>query len=105
MTYGLPERTIHKIRTVFARYPQVEKAILYGSRANGTHKHGSDIDLTLCGTALTLNVLSRIMDDLDDLLLPYTMDVSIFRDIRDLAVIDHIQRVGVPLYETASEGR
>ena len=75
---------------------------MYGSRANGTHKHGSDIDLTLCGTDLTLNVLSRIMDDL---LLPYTMDVSILQDIRDLAVIDHIQRVGVPLYETAPGGR
>ena len=49
MKHGLPEHVLQKIRAVFARYPQVERAILYGSRAKGSHKNGSDIDLTLCG--------------------------------------------------------
>jgi len=39
------------------------------------------------------------MDELDDLLLPYTIDLSIFRDISDLDVIEHIERVGVIFYE------
>ena len=100
MKYGLPERVLHKIRAVFARYPQVERAVLYGSRAKGSHKNGSDIDLTLCGGAdLTLSTLHRIADDLDDLLLLYTFDVSIFHHISDPDVIGHIGRVGVALYE------
>ena len=100
LRFGLKETTIQKICGVLRRHPQVEKAILYGSRAKGNYKNGSDIDLTLRGTAdLTLNVLYRIMDELDDLLLPYTIDLSIFNDISDLEVIDHIQRVGVTFYD------
>ena len=100
MKYGLQDATIRKICAVFARYPQVEKAVLYGSRAKGNHKNGSDIDLTLYGGEdLTLNVLNKIMDELDDLLLPYTIDLSVFRDISDPDVIEHIERVGVIFYE------
>jgi predicted nucleotidyltransferase len=100
LRFGLKEPTIQKICTVLSHYPQVEKAILYGSRAKGNYKNGSDIDLTLHGnTDLSLNTLYRIMDELDDLLLPYTIDLSIFRDIGDPDVIAHIQRVGVTFYD------
>jgi len=50
------EATIRKIRAVLAEFPQVEKAVLYGSRAKGNYKNGSDIDLTLCGADFTLGV-------------------------------------------------
>ena len=96
---GLSDSVIEKICGVFACYPQVEKAVLYGSRAKGTYKTGSDIDLTLCGADLTLSVRHRIANELDDLLLPYTIDLSILRDIGDPDVIEHIQRVGMPMYE------
>ena len=97
---GLPESALQKIHAIFDRYPQVEKAILYGSRAKGTYKNGADIDLTLCGgDDLTLNVLCKIANDLDDLFLPYTIDLSIFHDINDPEVIGNIQRVGVTVYE------
>jgi len=100
MKHGLPTDVVRKITAVLARYPQVESATLYGSRAKGNYKSGSDIDLTLHGDeGLTLSVIYRILDDLDDLLLPYTIDLSIFHDIADPDVIDHIQRVGVPFYE------
>ncbi len=100
MRYGLPESTIEQICGVLARYPQVQRAILYGSRAKGNYKNGSDIDLTLCGGAdLTLQVLYKIMDELDDLLLPYTIDLSIMALITDPDVLAHIQRVGITFYE------
>lgn len=100
MRFGLPEATIEKISNVLARYPQVERAILYGSRAKGNYKNGSDIDLTLLGESnLTLRVLYRVMDELDDLLLPYTIDLSIFRNVNDANVRAHIERVGAVFYE------
>ena len=100
MKYGLPQSTIEKICTVLSHYPHVEKAILYGSRAKGNYKNGSDIDLTLRGGAdLSLNVIYKILDALDDLLLPYTIDLSIFNNIGDPDVIEHIQRVGVTFYD------
>lgn len=97
---GLPEPALQKIRAVFARYPQVEKAVLYGSRAEGTYRNNSDIDLTLRGgDDLTLNVLCKLANDLDDLFLPYTIDLSIFHDISDPDMIEQIQQVGVTVYE------
>ena len=97
---GLSDSVIQKICGVLTRYPQVEKAVLYGSRAKGSHRKGSDIDLTLCGGAdLTLSVRHTIATELDDLFLPYMIDLSIFRDIGDSDLIEHIQRVGTILYE------
>jgi predicted nucleotidyltransferase len=101
MRYGLSDGTIQKIHAVLKDYPQVDQAILYGSRAKGSYKNGSDIDLTLRGERLTLNVLYKILTDLDDLLLPYTIDLSILNDISDPDMIEHIQRVGVSFYEKA----
>jgi predicted nucleotidyltransferase len=99
MKYGLLESVIQKICLVLSKYPQVEKATLYGSRAKGNYKNGSDIDLTLHGNALNHNILYRIMDEIDDLLLPYTIDLSIFNMIRDTEVVEHINRVGVTFYK------
>jgi len=100
MKYGLQEATIQKICAVFVRYPQVEKAVLYGSRAKGSYRNGSDIDLTLLGGKdLTLDVMNKISNELDDLLLPYKIDLSIFHDISDPDVMENIRRVGVMFYE------
>ncbi|GIV16651.1 MAG: hypothetical protein KatS3mg022_2086 [Armatimonadota bacterium] len=100
MNHGLSEQVLKEIQRVLRKYPQVQRAVLYGSRAKGCYKPGSDIDLTLMGDEdLTLDVLYHIAWDLDDLLLPYTFDLSLFHQIDDPDVIDHIRRVGVVLYE------
>ncbi len=102
--FGLKDATIDRIHSVLGHYSQVEKAILYGSRAKGNYKNGSDIDLTLQGGEdLTLNIQYRIMEELDDLLLPYTIDLSIYSMIHDPDLIEHIQRVGVTFYERVGE--
>ena len=72
--------------------PEVEKAVLYGSRAKGTYRPGSDIDLTLCGGELNHTLLTQIVNKLDDLLLP---------SLTYPALLDHIRRVGVVLCETS----
>jgi predicted nucleotidyltransferase len=100
MKYGLDDTTIARIHGVIACYGQIDKAILYGSRAKGNYRAGSDIDLTLVGSHdLNLIVLYRIMDDIDDLLLPYTFDISLLHSISDPDVLDHIKRVGKVFYE------
>jgi predicted nucleotidyltransferase len=95
---GLKERTIASINGVFAGYPAVERAILYGSRAKGTFRDGSDIDLTLEGDDITGDQMNRIMEELDDLLLPYTFDLSLRRQIDNVDLLEHIERVGVVFY-------
>ncbi|WP_333875898.1 nucleotidyltransferase domain-containing protein [Methylobacter sp.] len=100
MKYGLKEQTIEQINSVFTRYPEVEQIILYGSRAKGTYKTGSDIDLTLKGNNLDLAMINKISNDIDDLLLPYSFDISIFNQISNANLVDHINRVGVACYES-----
>lgn len=105
MKYGLKTHVVEKINGVFAQHIEVKKVTLYGSRAKGNYKNGSDIDLTMHGDAdLTLNVMYKIMTELDDLLLPYMIDLSIFSTIGDPDVVEHIQRVGVLFYEIEATG-
>lgn len=95
---GLPAQAITAIQQVLAACPAVEQALLYGSRAKGNYKRGSDIDLTLKGDALGYRELLRLMDELDDLLLPYMIDLSIYAQIDNPALREHIDRVGVVFY-------
>lgn len=98
-TYGLPSHTTEAIRRVFSKYEKIDKAVLYGSRAKGSYKTGSDIDLTLIGTSLSLSELFQIENELDDLLLPYKIDLSIFYQLDNPDLISHIQSRGVVFYE------
>jgi type I restriction enzyme S subunit len=103
MKHGLTETTVAKIHAVLARFPAVEKAVLYGSRAKGNFKPGSDIDLTLQGAALTSDLRSAIASALDDLLLPYTIDLSLFDELNHAKLREHIERVGVLFYQRAKQ--
>ncbi|WP_347989138.1 nucleotidyltransferase domain-containing protein [Methylomonas sp. AM2-LC] len=97
--FGLKQHTISAISNVFARYSEIKQAVLYGSRAKGTYRNGSDIDLTLCGEALTYNQLERIETEIDDLLLPYAVDLSLYTHIDNADLLEHIQRVGQVFYQ------
>lgn len=96
---GLPPLTVKKIIGVLARHGGIDKAVLYGSRAKGNYKNGSDIDLTLYGSGLRHSDLLTIMAELDDLLLPYSIDLSLVGTIHHQELLEHIQRVGVVFYE------
>jgi predicted nucleotidyltransferase len=99
MNHGLTGQTVAQIHEVLARFPEVEKAVLYGSRARGNFKPGSDIDLTLLGADLTPGILGGIQNELEDGPLPYRFDLSIFSQITQADIIEHIHRVGVTFYE------
>ena len=96
--FGLPALTVERIAGVLARHPKVEKALLYGSRAKGNYKNGSDIDLTLCGEGLGFQELIAMVGELDDLLLPYTIDLSIFEMLDHAPLRNHIERIGQEFY-------
>jgi len=99
MRFGLKIEITEQIQTVLRKYKQVEKAILYGSRAKGNFRNGSDIDLTLVGKDLTLEIQYKIMEDLEELFLPYIIDLSIFHQISNPDLVDHIERVGIVFFE------
>ena len=98
MKHGLSTTTVERLQNTLFHYPEVEKAVLYGSRAKGTYRPGSDIDLTLCGDELDHTLLTLINNELDDLLLPYQIDLSLMASLSHPDLLDHIRRVGVVLY-------
>ncbi|TDE12500.1 nucleotidyltransferase domain-containing protein [Dyadobacter psychrotolerans] len=104
MIFGLKEAVVESIQSVFASFPQIEKAVLYGSRAKENYRNGSDIDLTLFGNDLNLSVINKIELKIDDLLLPYTFDISIFHQISNPDLIEHINQAGKIFYEKSLNG-
>jgi len=98
MPYGLPPETIARIHGVLMAHPGIEQATLYGSRAKGNYRDGSDIDLCLVGETITLAEQLKIESELDDLLLPYKMDLSRFHALGNPELVDHIRRVGKVFY-------
>lgn len=101
MQFGLKPDTVARINGVLATHPEIEETVLYGSRAKGNCRAGSDIDLCLKGEVLTLTQLMKIENELDDLLLPYKIDLSLYHALENPELIDHIRRVGVVFYPIA----
>ena len=96
--FGLSPRALGLLRSVFEKHPGIERAIVYGSRAKGNYRPGSDIDVTLDGPQLTFSELLRIDSELDDLMLPYSIDLSLLKQIENTALLSHIARVGQPIW-------
>lgn len=97
--YGLSPVDIEKIRAVFKKFTQVESVVIYGSRAKGNYRTGSDIDLTIKtdGTE-TERLLFDVIQAIDDLDLICLFDISLLADIKNRDLLNHIERVGCEFY-------
>lgn len=96
---GLAPEIIQQIQKVLSRFPSIRSAVLYGSRAKGGYRPNSDIDITLLTEeSAPDNLLSQVMEAMDQLDLIYGFDLSLFQHIENENLIEHIQRVGVELY-------
>ena len=96
--FGLPTVAITALRSVLSQFPQIKRALVYGSRAKGNYRSGSDIDLTLDGPTLTFTDLMRIETALDDLMLPWKIDLSLLSHIDNPDLLDPIARISQPLW-------
>ena len=104
MSFGLTESELSRIEGVFLRFPAIEKVVLYGSRAKGIHRPGSDIDIVLLGDGLDDSLVTGLENELDDLLLPYRFDLSILSKLSHAELIAHISRGGAFLFERSRVG-
>lgn len=97
--FDLPNELIIRINAIFVKYSEIEQVIIYGSRAIGTFRNGSDIDLTIKGKSFTDQLLSKIYLEIDDLNSPYLFDISIYSTIESPELKDHIKRRGKIFYK------
>jgi predicted nucleotidyltransferase len=90
--YGLDDRIIGDLKRIFSGYEDIDSVVLYGSRAMGNFRDGSDIDITLHGKGLTLKTVYALGDAIDELYLPYKFDISIYSQIDNPGLLEHISR-------------
>lgn len=83
------------------RHPRVSEARVFGSRALGTHRPESDVDLALYGD-VDDTLAARIAGELDELPLPYAFDVRAYPCLRHAPLREHIDRVGEALFTRAA---
>ena len=98
MKYGLIDRDFIHINAAIREFPEIEEVILFGSRAKGNYKTGSDVDLAIKGDRLTYEITARFADCLnEEKPLPYFFDVVYYEAIAEPMLKAHIDRVGVNL--------
>ncbi len=97
---GLTNVEMQKLVSVLSSQPNIEKAIVYGSRAKGTNQKFSDVDMTLVGRNLSHSDLNQVALKIDDLLLPYEFDLSLYSSLTNKNLLEHIRRVGKVIYES-----
>ena len=95
---GLSPETLKKLGTVLRSNPAVEQIILFGSRAVNRHQHSSDIDLAVKGTKLNFSNLLQLKSAIDDLMLPYKVDLVLYETIQNKDLKEHIDQVGIALW-------
>ena len=100
MKYGLSDTALETLYDFFEKYSGIEKVILYGSRATGNYREGSDIDITLItDDKFSFRDLTYLESELDESSLPYLFDISILSKLKNANLVDHINRTGKVLYE------
>lgn len=99
LNFGLEKSAIDEIVGILERNPKIDKVVLFGSRAKGNFLNGSDIDLALKGNGLNLNDILKASIEIDHLLLPNQIDFIIYDRITEKTLQEHIDRVGIPLFE------
>jgi predicted nucleotidyltransferase len=92
--YGLSAKTQHQLKKIFQSFQNIEKVILFGSRAKGDFKEGSDIDFAIVGKNIDLDLLLEIKIKIDELDLVYMIDLVDYESIENAALKEHIDRVG-----------
>lgn len=94
----ISEHEFALMRQVFSRHPQIAAVKLFGSRAKGTNRPASDVDLALYGDLAPLEA-ERVGGELDELPLPYVFDVKAMNEVKHMPLREHIERVGVTVYQ------
>src|ERR1035437_5222120 len=98
MIGGLPDQVLAGLQSVFAVRPEITSVVLYGSRAKGNYRPGSDIDLTIHANPSSYETLNACLQGIAQLNLPWRVDLSLYDHIDNQALREHIDRAGVEIW-------
>ena len=101
---GLSPFVLDNLKKTFARFPEIEKVMLFGSRATGHHRPGSDIDLAVFAPKLSDQAFSRLAGEVDELPIAFSMDIVHFDTLENPALKKQILSQGKTLYINRPDG-
>lgn len=105
MNCGLRESDLEEIIAMVCRFPEIEKAILFGSRAKGNFKPGSDVDLAVVGDRIGFDTVAKLHAMLEEeSSMPYFFDILDYSHVSNQEIREHVDRVGIKLYEKPHAG-
>lgn len=97
--YGLLERDIRYIKKALEQCEEIEKVIIFGSRAMGNYKNGSDVDIAVLGELISNNTILKLNDYLNEIYpLPYFFDIINYNSITNENLKKHIDIEGKIIY-------
>lgn len=100
MNFGISEKSYNLIQSAFCKFPEVEKVLIYGSRAMGNFKPGSDIDLAVSGENIRTETIMKLKTILEhELPVPYYFDITHYETISNSALKKHIDEFGKLFYQ------
>ncbi len=97
--FGLTDRDIKTLTEILCKHTAVSDVVVFGSRAKGTFKPGSDIDLAVMNDGVNDAEILNIKNDLEESSLPYLVDILNYPRIRTADLISHIKRIGISFYK------
>lgn len=100
MKFGLSDSVITELQDVFRRHANISKVLIFGSRAKGNYREGSDIDLVAIGNDLDYSQLIKILTEIDNLDLLYSVDLLDYNKTINTPIGEHIDRVGQVFYQS-----
>ncbi|SKA77592.1 Nucleotidyltransferase domain-containing protein [Caloramator quimbayensis] len=100
MNFGLRDSDIEYIRDAMKRFKDIEKAVIFGSRAKGNYKAASDVDIAIYGEKINFDILSKLHAMLEEESpMPYFFDIVDYSHLNHKELKEHIDRVGMVIYE------
>jgi len=99
MNFGLRDEDLNNIITATQQFTEIEKAAIFGSRAKGNYKPGSDVDIVIWGNDITFSTLSRLHAILEDESpMPYFFDIVDYSHLSHKELKNHIDRVAIVFF-------
>ncbi|OIJ18064.1 DNA polymerase III subunit beta [Anaerobacillus alkalidiazotrophicus] len=99
--FGLLDKDLHYITKAIKKYAEIERVKVFGSRALGNYKKGSDVDMAIFGESINGKIVAGLSDILnEEYPLPYFFDVIHYESISNQKLAEHIDNSGIEIFPT-----
>ena len=105
MKFGLDQADLSYIISVIEEFPEIRQAIIFGSRAKGNYRVGSDVDIAIVWEAISFSTVARLHSRLEEEgPLPYYFDIVDYTHSTHQQLKEHIEGVGKTIFFAVSGG-